>query len=55
MYTSTDVQLPGDGNLSSVVSVAADISTSEQQDQGQEDDPYNAHLATSFFQLPVAL
>ena len=45
-------QLPEDGNLSSVVSVAADIPTSEHQDPAQEDDPYNAHLARSF--VPVA-
>ena len=45
-------QLPEDGNLSSVVSVAADIPTSEHQDPAQEDDPYNADLARSF--VPVA-
>ena len=44
-------QLPHDGNLSNISSIAVEIPATSDQ-QMSEDDPYDAHLARSF--VPVA-
>ena len=44
-------QLPHDGNLSNISSIAVETPATSDQ-QISEDDPYNAHLARSF--VPVA-
>ena len=44
-------QLPYDGNLSNISSIAVEIPATSDQ-QMSEDDPYDAHLARSF--VPVA-
>ena len=44
-------QLPYDGNLSNISSIAVEIPATSDQQMSQ-DDPYDAHLARSF--VPVA-
>jgi len=41
-------QLPEDGNLSSLTSVQPEPSTAPQGCQPSEEDPYTAHLSSSF-------